>query len=98
MRPTPIVPRPLPNPLHRAAATSRPLPGSKSQPVKERARVGGAMRELCDMLEFEDFVYLDVQKTVSTLARIFLREFAATREIVGRKHRPVDQRIDGKIY
>ena len=56
------------------------------------------MRELCHMLEFEDFVYLDVQKTGSTFARIFLREFAATREIAGKKHRPVEQRIDGKLY
>jgi hypothetical protein len=50
------------------------------------------------MLEYENFVYLDVQKTGSTFIRLFLREFAATDEIAGNKHRTVDKRIGGKLY
>lgn len=50
------------------------------------------------MLEFEDVVYLDLQKTGSTYIRQFLREFVKSREIIGDKHKPVSDREAGKIY
>lgn len=50
------------------------------------------------MLEFEDLVYLDVQKTGSSFVAAFLRTFAATKEVRSRKHGRVENRDDGKLY
>jgi hypothetical protein len=50
------------------------------------------------MLEFEDFVYLDVQKTGSTTIRRFLTRFAKTPIVQDAKHRPVERRDPGKLY
>ncbi|MGI8840785.1 MAG: hypothetical protein ACR2F8_08410 [Caulobacteraceae bacterium] len=50
------------------------------------------------MLEFEDFVYLDVQKTGSTMIREFLASFARTEIIYEKKHRPAERRDDDKLY
>lgn len=50
------------------------------------------------MLEFEDFVYLDVQKTGSTTIRRFLTKFARTNVVSDNKHRPVERRDDSKLY
>jgi len=50
------------------------------------------------MLEFEDFVYLDVQKTGSTTIRRFLNRFARTPVVCDKKHKPVERRDDAKLY
>ncbi|MBA3810181.1 MAG: sulfotransferase family 2 domain-containing protein [Caulobacteraceae bacterium] len=50
------------------------------------------------MLEFEDFVYLDVQKTGSTTIRRFLKRFARTEVVTDHKHRPVERRDPDKLY
>jgi hypothetical protein len=50
------------------------------------------------MLEFEDFVYLDVPKTGSTTIRRFLGKFARTEVISDAKHQPVERRDDSKLY
>ncbi len=50
------------------------------------------------MLEFEDFVYLDVQKTGSTTIRRFLNRFSRTRVVHDDKHKPVERRDPGKLY
>ena len=50
------------------------------------------------MLEFDDFVYLDVQKTGSTTIRRFLSQFARGDIVLDNKHRPVERRDDKKLY
>ena len=50
------------------------------------------------MLEFEDFVYLDVQKTGSTAIRRFLWKFARTDVVADDKHSPVARRDANKLY
>ncbi len=50
------------------------------------------------MLEFEDFVYLDVQKTGSTTIRRFLNRFSRTRVVQDDKHAPVERRDPDKLY
>lgn len=50
------------------------------------------------MLEFEDIVYLDVQKTGSTYIRKFLQRFARTPEISGVKHKAVVHYDEKKLY
>lgn len=50
------------------------------------------------MLEFEDFVYLDVQKTASTFIKDFLRQFARTEEVEYQRHTPVDHYDPEKLY
>lgn len=49
------------------------------------------------MHEFENFVYLDVQKTGSTTIRKFFRKFAASEAVADDKHAPVDEKKPGKI-
>jgi hypothetical protein len=50
------------------------------------------------MLEFEDFVYLDVQKTASTFIKEFLREFARGAEVDHHRHMPVNSYNPKKAY
>ena len=50
------------------------------------------------MLEFEDFVYLDVEKTGSTTVRRFLTRYARTPIVQDDKHRPVETRDPDKLY
>lgn len=50
------------------------------------------------MLEFEDFVYLDVQKTASTFIKQFLREFARSEEVDHHRHMPVNAYDPRKMY
>ena len=50
------------------------------------------------MLEFEDFIYLDVEKTGSTTVRRFLRKFARSKVIYDNKHEPAQYRHDNKLY
>ncbi len=50
------------------------------------------------MLEFENFVYLDVEKTGSTTVRRFLRKFARTKIVTDVKHEPVKTQNPNKLY
>jgi hypothetical protein len=50
------------------------------------------------MLEFEDLVYLDVEKTGSTTVRAFLAKFARSSLVSDHKHRPVREKNPDKIY
>lgn len=50
------------------------------------------------MIEFENLVYLDVQKTGSTFVQTFLRKFLAGGQVAGYRHKPVSHRIEGKLY
>ena len=50
------------------------------------------------MLEFEDFVYLDVEKTGSTAVRQFLGKFARSGIVYDNKHEPAEYRDDNKLY
>jgi hypothetical protein len=50
------------------------------------------------MIEFENLVYLDIQKTGSTYVVAFLRTFVASSEIRTIRHAPVEKRTDGKLY
>ena len=50
------------------------------------------------MLEFKNFVYLDVQKTGSTYIRHFLQNFSRTPWITDQRHGPVDRYDSDKLY
>ena len=50
------------------------------------------------MIEFENLVYLDVQKTGSTFVQAFLRRFCAGGLVARNRHKPVSERIEGKLY
>jgi hypothetical protein len=53
---------------------------------------------LAEVLEFEDFVYLDVQKTGSTTIRRFLTRHGRGSIVEDRKHAPVRSKDPRKIY
>jgi len=56
------------------------------------------MGDLAEVLEFEDFVYLDVQKTGSTTIRRFLMRHGRGRIVNDEKHAPVRRKDPCKIY
>lgn len=50
------------------------------------------------MIEYDEFVYLDVQKTGSTTIKEFFRDFARSNVVAREKHRPVKERKPEKFY
>ena len=64
------------------------------QPIfRSISRVNGT-----GMLEFESFVYLDVQKTGSSFVRSYLRRLMSTEPIRRRRHEPVETVDSTKFY
>lgn len=50
------------------------------------------------MIEFEDFVYMDVEKTGSTTVRVFFKQFAGSKLVADGKHRPIKIKQPDKTY